>query len=71
MSWARLRSRPSPTSEDDGVGFNVATTNKGSGLTNMIDRLDALGGDVQVISSPGTGTRLCGSLPIVSAAVPV
>ncbi|MGH3609059.1 MAG: histidine kinase [Pseudonocardiaceae bacterium] len=57
--------------DDDGVGFDVATTTKGSGLTNMIDRLDALGGEVQVISSLGNGTRLCGSLPVVSAAMPV
>jgi signal transduction histidine kinase len=57
--------------DDDGVGFDVATTTKGSGLTNMIDRLDALGGEVQAISSPGNGTRLCGSLPVVSAAMPV
>ncbi|MGH2869487.1 MAG: histidine kinase [Solirubrobacteraceae bacterium] len=57
--------------DDDGVGFDVATTTKGSGLTNMIDRLDALGGEVQVISSLDNGTRLCGSLPVVSAAMPV
>jgi signal transduction histidine kinase len=57
--------------DDDGVGFDVATTTKGSGLTNMIDRLDALGGEVQAISSPGNGTRLCGSLPVASAAMPV
>jgi signal transduction histidine kinase len=58
--------------DDDGVGFDVGTTTKGSGLTNMIDRLDALGGEVQVISSLGNGTRLCGSLPVpvVSAAMP-
>jgi signal transduction histidine kinase len=49
---------------DDGVGFDVATTKMGSGLTNMTDRLDALGGKVQVTSSPGSGTRLYGSLPI-------
>jgi hypothetical protein len=54
---------------DDGVGFDVATTNKGSGLTNMVDRLDALGGEVQITSSLGTGTRVRGSLPVVSATV--
>jgi signal transduction histidine kinase len=56
--------------DDDGVGFDPATTTKGSGLTNMVDRLDALGGDVQVISSLGQGTRLHGSLPVVSVGVP-
>jgi signal transduction histidine kinase len=54
---------------DDGIGFDPATTTKGSGLDNMIDRLDALGGDMQFIASPGKGTRLCGSLP-VEARVP-
>jgi signal transduction histidine kinase len=52
--------------DDDGAGFDVATTKKGSGLTNMVDRLDALGGDVEVTSSPGLGTRLYGSLPVLA-----
>ncbi len=52
---------------DDGVGFDVDGTAKGSGLTNMADRLDALGGKVTVESSPGRGTELCGSLPVYDA----
>jgi signal transduction histidine kinase len=52
--------------DDDGVGFDVATTKKGSGLTNMVDRLDALGGNVEVISSPGRGTTLRGWLPVLA-----
>jgi signal transduction histidine kinase len=56
---------------DDGAGFDTATTAKGSGLTNMADRLDALGGSVSVHSSPGHGTRLVATVPVpVSAAVP-
>ena len=51
---------------DDGVGFDVATAAKGSGLTNMSDRLQALGGDVAVTSAPGRGTSLAGSLPLVA-----
>jgi signal transduction histidine kinase len=47
---------------DDGTGFDVATTVKGSGLTNMADRVDALGGDVAITSAPGHGTQLRGSL---------
>ncbi|MEO8898765.1 MAG: sensor histidine kinase [Candidatus Dormibacter sp.] len=49
---------------DDGCGFDVATTRKGSGLVNMADRLDALGGHVEVTSTPGDGTRLQGRLPV-------
>ena len=29
---------------DDGLGFDVASMKRGAGLTNMADRLDALGG---------------------------
>jgi signal transduction histidine kinase len=30
----------------------------------MIDRIDALGGSLEVTSVPGEGTRIKGSLPI-------
>jgi signal transduction histidine kinase len=52
---------------DDGKGFDLTTTTKGSGLTNMADRLDALDGDVQLTSDPGRGTQLRGSLPVLPA----
>jgi signal transduction histidine kinase len=38
---------------------------RGAGLTNMADRLDALGGELTVTSAPGRGTRVTGSLPVV------
>jgi signal transduction histidine kinase len=47
---------------DDGSGFDVATMKRGAGLTNMADRLDALGGELQIASSPGQGTTITGSL---------
>ena len=49
---------------DDGDGFEAARTPAGSGLTNMRDRLEALGGTVEVRSSPGRGTTVSGRLPI-------
>ncbi len=52
---------------DDGVGFDVATTRKGSGLTNMVDRLEAVGGGVDVSSSLGSGTSLRGWLPVLAS----
>ena len=55
---------------DDGAGFDVATTARGSGLTNMADRLDALGGAVTVRSTPGEGTELSGRLPVYAEATP-
>jgi signal transduction histidine kinase len=50
--------------EDNGTGFETATVRKGAGLTNMNDRLDALGGTVQVMSHPGAGTRVSGELRV-------
>jgi two-component system sensor histidine kinase UhpB len=50
--------------EDDGHGFDLATTRKGSGLTNMADRLDALGGGMEVDSRVGAGCRIRGWLPV-------
>ena len=49
--------------QDDGAGFDPATTKRGTGLTNMTDRLDALGGYVELTSSPGQGATMAGSLP--------
>jgi len=43
---------------DDGCGFDMRTTTRGNGLTNMEDRLDALGGALHIASSPGSGTTL-------------
>ncbi|MEO8899257.1 MAG: sensor histidine kinase [Candidatus Dormibacter sp.] len=55
---------------DDGRGFDVTTTSRGNGLTNMEDRLDALGGTLNIASSPGHGTNLRAILPVVHT-VPV
>ncbi len=49
---------------DDGTGFDVASARRGAGLTNMTDRIEALGGSLEVDSHPGEGTRISGSLPI-------
>jgi signal transduction histidine kinase len=49
--------------EDDGAGFDPAAAS-GSGLTNMRDRLDALGGTLVVRSEPGAGTTVAGSIPL-------
>ena len=49
---------------DDGVGFTPAGTVNGGGLTNMRDRVAALGGVLRVTSSPGAGTRVRGTVPL-------
>lgn len=48
--------------DDDGSGFDPDAP-EGSGLRNMRDRLDAVGGGLVVASAPGTGTRVTGHLP--------
>jgi signal transduction histidine kinase len=48
---------------DDGAGFDIASQKKGSGTQNMADRIDALGGHLEVDSTPGRGTRVSGELP--------
>jgi signal transduction histidine kinase len=53
---------------DDGAGFDTETAKKGAGLTNMSDRVDALGGTVEVTSRPGAGTRVRGALPVQARA---
>jgi signal transduction histidine kinase len=67
----RLRERDGELAfevEDDGQGFDPATQRKGSGLQNMADRLDALGGRLEMSSTPGSGTRLRAAIPAGAAA---
>ena len=47
---------------DDGPGFDPERTSRGSGLTNMRDRVGAVGGELTVASRPGAGTRISGVL---------
>jgi signal transduction histidine kinase len=49
---------------DDGRGFDVATAKRGAGLTNMGDRVAALGGDLAFESMPGKGTTIRGRIPV-------
>ncbi len=47
---------------DDGVGFAPAEAD-GFGLAGMRDRVAAVGGQVEVVSEPGRGTRLVVRIP--------
>ena len=49
---------------DDGAGFDVGSGRAGVGMTNMRDRVGALGGALQVDSTPGRGTTISGSIPL-------
>jgi signal transduction histidine kinase len=48
---------------DDGAGFDPETTPCGAGTVNMMDRLEALGGMLEVWSRPGEGTVIGGRIP--------
>ena len=53
--WAQI------TIADDGVGG--ASESGGSGLRGLADRLDALGGRIEVRSTPGEGTTIRARVP--------
>jgi signal transduction histidine kinase len=49
---------------DDGVGFDLATAPRGSGVQGMVDRVEALGGTLEIVTAPGRGTSVAGTIPV-------
>jgi signal transduction histidine kinase len=49
---------------DDGAGFDPSQTPRGTGLQGMADRLEAIGGRLEVRSTPGRGTTVTGRVPV-------
>jgi signal transduction histidine kinase len=49
---------------DNGMGFDTHAIADGSGLTNMRDRIGALGGTLEVWSRVQQGTRVTGMIPV-------
>jgi signal transduction histidine kinase len=50
---------------DDGAGFDVdAVWGKGLGLVSMKERLEAIGGSLEIRSTPGLGTRVEATAPL-------
>jgi signal transduction histidine kinase len=49
--------------QDDGAGFDPAAMGYGTGLRGMADRLEALGGTLEVESAPRAGTKILGKVP--------
>ncbi|HSI59207.1 MAG TPA: ATP-binding protein, partial [Ideonella sp.] len=54
---------------DDGVGFDSATALHGRGLRHLRQRAGRLGGQIEIESRPGQGTRVLLDLPLVRGAV--
>ena len=51
---------------DDGAGFDPAASTGGRGLTGMRERIELLGGKIDVSSKPGAGTEISASVPLGS-----
>jgi signal transduction histidine kinase len=49
---------------DDGIGFEPGSQQSGSGLANLADRVDALDGNLEVVTAPGRGTTIRGEIPV-------
>jgi signal transduction histidine kinase len=50
--------------EDEGVGFDVSSVRTGAGLGGMRERVTILGGELEIVSAPGSGTRVSAQLPL-------
>ncbi|HUH54881.1 MAG TPA: histidine kinase [Rhodanobacter sp.] len=50
--------------DDDGLGFDPAAQSEGYGLLGMRERVDAMGGRMEVESSKGSGTTISICLPL-------
>jgi signal transduction histidine kinase len=64
VAFARRDGRLQFSVSDDGAGFETAAVKHGMGLTSMHERMEALGGDVEIVSSPGAGTTVRGAVPV-------
>jgi PAS domain S-box-containing protein len=51
--------------KDDGIGFDASIQSKGIGFINIYNRVDAFGGEMELISSPGNGCLLQISFPLI------
>ncbi|HXN01456.1 MAG TPA: histidine kinase [Candidatus Dormibacteraeota bacterium] len=49
---------------DDGSGFDVRNDARGAGLRNMMDRIEGMGGRLDVRSAAHQGTTVSGTVPI-------
>jgi len=57
--WLRL------TVQDDGQGFAVEESLEGMGIVGMRDYAEAIGGECVILGSPGKGTLVTATLPLV------
>jgi signal transduction histidine kinase len=53
--------------QDDGIGFDPTAVVRGNGLTNMADRVEELGGTLEIAPAPPKGTHHGISIPLRTA----
>lgn len=63
ISLARSDGHLSFAVADDGVGFDPEASTYGTGLQGIADRIDALGGRLEIRSAVGAGTFVQGTVP--------
>ena len=61
---SRLENGISIDVRDNGAGFEPEQMKKTTGLTGMRERALALGGDFNIVSSPGKGTHISAHIPL-------
>lgn len=49
---------------DDGKGFDTTKKRKGIGISNMINRVEAFNGSINIHSAPGMGCRVSFTIPV-------
>ncbi|GAA0877802.1 hypothetical protein GCM10009119_07700 [Algoriphagus jejuensis] len=49
--------------EDDGLGFDPSLPSQGSGMTNLTNRMNTIGGSFALSSNPGQGTKITLDFP--------
>jgi signal transduction histidine kinase len=52
---------------DDGQGFDPGAEHGGFGLAGMRERVELAGGELQIESTPGSGTRVLASVPFTAS----
>ncbi len=51
------------TVSDDGIGMARESDTDGIGITSMRDRIEAVGGQLEILSAPGQGTSVHATIP--------
>ena len=51
------------TVTDNGAGMSPERDTDGIGLTSMLDRIEAVGGKLEIVSAPGQGTSIHATIP--------